>query len=361
VKDHPQYLIEALEEGHAEARRRFAELLALDPASRRRQAVGARLCDLQVAELLLEASRRALPAALLVAGDTGEAEAAFRIAAFHLTGPPSSFERAFYCLLLAPLRRLQARPDEATALLWRAVVLCGEIGAEQDLGAALASLGLAYLDEDDPGRALPPLRQAAALLDGSRWPELAGRARLRLAEAEATFQEPVFRRHEGAGAHEPTGGSNMYRETQKKKPAVATSGMSGRSGIDEIRLPPIRDKLALRCFEEEQRTRRLAEKLKAERVQDRLKAERVQKLLQGLPGWSLAPGGVAIDRAREFPEPKAAASFAAFVRDLAGAAVLPVDVFVAGTRVLVTVQGRPRAGCDPGLGRPVFDLARQIG
>ena len=82
--------------------------------------------------------------------------------------------------------------------------------------------------------------------------------------------------------------------------------------------------------------------LKAERVQlsaesprARLKAERVQEKLRVMPGWRLVSGGWAIDRLREFPDPRSAVAFAGF----------PADLQVANLRLIeeALAPGDPRA------------------
>lgn len=69
------------------------------------------------------------------------AEALFRTAAFHLTGPPDSLERAFFCRHLAALRQEQGRSAEAVALLWRAARIYRQNGAQREEGWCLAQLG----------------------------------------------------------------------------------------------------------------------------------------------------------------------------------------------------------------------------
>src|SRR4029077_13464397 len=52
--------------------------------------------------------------------DRDGADEMFSKAVFHLTGPPTCRERAFYCRNLALLREDQGQVDEAVGLLWRA-------------------------------------------------------------------------------------------------------------------------------------------------------------------------------------------------------------------------------------------------
>ena len=71
----------------------------------------------------------------------------------------------------------------------------------------------------------------------------------------------------------------------------------------------------------------------------RLKAEWVQERLRRTPGWQLTRSGRAIDRLREFPSPRVAASYAGFVAELAATAQTPVNVLVTGGQVVVTIHG----------------------
>lgn len=109
------------------------------------------------------------------------AEDMFRQAAFNLTGPPDSPERAFYCRMLAPLRRDQGHLDEAIGLLWRAAAIYGGNEVDLDEGLCLAELGCLLLDEGQPERALAPLERAWRLLDPRFAPAASPRAGLSLA------------------------------------------------------------------------------------------------------------------------------------------------------------------------------------
>jgi pterin-4a-carbinolamine dehydratase len=110
--------------------------------------------------------------------------------------------------------------------------------------------------------------------------------------------------------------------------------------------------------------------LKSERVQEsspekaHLKSERVQDALARLPGWTLDPGNggiVAIVRTRGFDDSRGARSFAGLVCRLAAGQGQPVEIRLAGAKVIVKLQGHPVRGCTGGLGKPVFNLAGMIG
>ena len=107
--------------------------------------------------------------------------------------------------------------------------------------------------------------------------------------------------------------------------------------------------------------------LKSERVQEStperayLKSERVQDALSRLPGWRLSPGGEALLQSRAFDDVKAALAFIWLVCRLAAGLGQPVEIRLAGEKVLVKLQGHPVRGCTGGLGKPVFNLAEMIG
>ena len=80
-----------------------------------------------------------------------------------------------------------------------------------------------------------------------------------------------------------------------------------------------------------------------------------------MPGWRLAPGGKAINRAKAFPTPEVARLFNSFVTGYAGAVGLPVMTSIAGGQVLVTLhapRNRGRAGL---LTEAVLELGRRLG
>jgi pterin-4a-carbinolamine dehydratase len=93
------------------------------------------------------------------------------------------------------------------------------------------------------------------------------------------------------------------------------------------------------------------------RPRGKLKPERVEEELRTMPGWKLAADGRALEHAREFAQPAAAARFTAFVAELAASQRQPVQVGISGNWVLLTLHRRKRAG---GLTMPVIDFARQI-
>ena len=109
--------------------------------------------------------------------------------------------------------------------------------------------------------------------------------------------------------------------------------------------------------------------LKAERVQfelaalgheDRLKAERVQERLRKMPGWALAQGGQAIDRARFLPSPFGAADYASFVLREAARTRQRVQISLNGSRVVISVLA-PFQGEGSGvIGRKQLDFAASL-
>lgn len=82
----------------------------------------------------------------------------------------------------------------------------------------------------------------------------------------------------------------------------------------------------------------------ARRLETRLKAERVQEKLRAVPGWRLLAGGKAVDRVREFHDPRVAAAWAQFVHLYAERAGFPAEVTVSGARVLVILRDRITRG-----------------
>ncbi|MES1242816.1 MAG: 4a-hydroxytetrahydrobiopterin dehydratase [Acidobacteriota bacterium] len=92
-----------------------------------------------------------------------------------------------------------------------------------------------------------------------------------------------------------------------------------------------------------------------------LKSERVQDELSRLPGWTLAAEGKALLQSREFGDVKAALAFIWLACRLAATQGQPVEIRLAGEKVMVKLQGHPVRGCTGGLGKPVFNLAEMIG
>lgn len=144
-------------------------------------ALAGRVDDLKARSSVLAGNARRL------AGDRRGAEACFRQAVKHLTCPPDAMERAFYCQMLAALRREQGREDEAAGLLWRAALLYNENADLLEEAACLAELGFLFLGEDQPHRAVLPLTKACEVLDLYRDATLAVRARLALAVCHASL------------------------------------------------------------------------------------------------------------------------------------------------------------------------------
>jgi tetratricopeptide (TPR) repeat protein len=210
----------------AEARQLYRELLALEPRQRHEALREARFRSLDLAELLLSTSEQAQPeeprrseelASLawhiadqafqgeLVAraddamararclmgnarrllGDPEGAEVQLRAAVSTLTGAPNSRERGFFCQMLALLREDQKRPDEATALLWRAVGIFRERGETESQAACLCRLGFLFFEQDDFEHAVRVLTPARELLSAQRSPALLARCNLGLAVSHA--------------------------------------------------------------------------------------------------------------------------------------------------------------------------------
>ena len=87
------------------------------------------------------------------------------------------------------------------------------------------------------------------------------------------------------------------------------------------------------------------ERLMAElpNLEERLKAERVEQYIKMMPGWSLEKEGRAITRLREFEDAAAAAKYAAYVQDFAGARGVVVSTLRWDQFVLVTLFGQRRS------------------
>lgn len=96
-------------------------------------------------------------------------------------------------------------------------------------------------------------------------------------------------------------------------------------------------------------------------VQGRLKAERVQEELKTMPGWRLASGGKAIDRAKAFPNAEVARLYSGFVSAFAGSLGLPVVTSTAGGQVIVTLHAPRGHGRVGPLTEGVLELARRLG
>lgn len=118
-------------------------------------------------------------------GDWRGAERSFHTAARHLTSPPESSDRGFYCLLRALLCLDTDRLEEAVELLWRAVQIFGHSGEDGEQGLCLALLGFLHLGDGDAGRAQPLLTRACIALEPRAHAGLWVRARLALAVGHA--------------------------------------------------------------------------------------------------------------------------------------------------------------------------------
>ena len=225
-------LIREMEEQSAEARRLLERLLESPIDQRAALAGGPGYRNLKLADLLLHESWSFQPAELALseerarlafrvatqsypaecagrvddvkarasvlvgnarrlAGDRLAAEGYFRQALSYLTCPPDAIERAFYCQMLAALRRDQHRDDETAGLLWRAALLYNENADLLEEAACLAELGFLFVAEDQPHRATLPLSRACEVLDLYRDATLAVRARLALAVCHARLGHSV--------------------------------------------------------------------------------------------------------------------------------------------------------------------------
>jgi len=112
---------------------------------------------------------------------------------------------------------------------------------------------------------------------------------------------------------------------------------------ERLRRPPARDRL------------------KESILSSKLKAERVQEMLQIMPAWGLVPGGKGIERAWTFGEASVAATFTAFVAANAHAAHHPVELFLDGKRLLITVWGPQNKGKRGGLTEAALHFAKKLG
>ncbi|HKI02106.1 MAG TPA: hypothetical protein VKK31_09005 [Thermoanaerobaculia bacterium] len=225
-------LIREMQEQNAEARRLLDRLLDSPADQRAALAGGPGYGNLKLADLLLEESWAFQPAELALseerarlafrvavqrypvecaghvndvkaracvlmgnarrlAKDRLAAEEHFRQAVSHLTCPPDAVERAFYCQMLAALRRDQGQEDEDSGLLWRAALIYNENADLLEEAACLAELGFLFVAEDQVHRATLPLTRACEVLDLYRDATLAVRARLALAVCHARLGHSV--------------------------------------------------------------------------------------------------------------------------------------------------------------------------
>ena len=197
----PQLFDVLLEAGHGALPgdpRRAAEILSL--------ATGlAALLD-EDGELGPETGAEGLSRALCLAGtarrllsDFEKAEAAFERAG---CVPVSAAGRGFFCRALAVLRWDQGRTEEAAALLHHAQRRFAEAQDVREEAACLALLGLLYVDDADPVRAVSLLRQASQGIDSKRSPWLAAQCCLGLAFCHAYAGEPDKARSARETAHQ---------------------------------------------------------------------------------------------------------------------------------------------------------------
>jgi tetratricopeptide (TPR) repeat protein len=116
-------------------------------------------------------------AAQRLRGDFAQAEAAFEHAG-HL--PVSPAGRGFFCQCYGVLRWDQGRSEEAAALFHQAQRRFAEGQDVREEAACLALLGMLHVDDGEPGRAAPLLREALQGLDADGRPWLAAQCCLGL-------------------------------------------------------------------------------------------------------------------------------------------------------------------------------------
>ncbi|HEV8582076.1 MAG TPA: hypothetical protein VGX68_23655 [Thermoanaerobaculia bacterium] len=117
-------------------------------------------------------------------GDFPKAEAAFERAGGL---PVSAASQGLFCRALAMLRWDQGRSEEATALLYHAQRRFAEAQEMREEAACLALLGMLHVDNGEPRRAVPLLREASQGIDPERRPWLAAQCCLGLAFCHASF------------------------------------------------------------------------------------------------------------------------------------------------------------------------------
>ena len=104
-------------------------------------------------------------------------------------------------------------------------------------------------------------------------------------------------------------------------------------------------------------------KLRRPPIKDELKAERVQEALRqgivSMPGWRLSPGILGIDRMTQFPSPRVAGAYAAFVAELADQVGQHCSVTWTGRQVTVAVLVPFRRGQSLNV-KPVLDFAQRL-
>lgn len=120
------------------------------------------------------------------------------------------------------------------------------------------------------------------------------------------------------------------------------------------------DQAGIQTLEDDLRIRR-PRKPEALTQEEKLKAERVQeRLRQEAPAWRLINSGTGINRAREFPDVRAAMAYVSYVSMLASCLRLPVSVLLTGARAVISLQGR-RKGKRRGVTESMVDFAAAIG
>jgi pterin-4a-carbinolamine dehydratase len=94
---------------------------------------------------------------------------------------------------------------------------------------------------------------------------------------------------------------------------------------------------------------------------ERLRAAKIQQRLKRMPGWNLTAYGQALVRERQFVHAADAVDFAAFVLHIANRQQFPAEVFVAGRRVAVALQGHPVDGLKGGVDEKLLNFAASLG
>jgi tetratricopeptide (TPR) repeat protein len=318
----------------AEARQLYRELLALESHQRNEALREKRFRSLDLAELLLATSEEAQPEeprrseelatlawhiadkafegelvaraddamararcltgnARRLLGDPEGAERQLRAAVSMLTGAPNSRERGFFCQMLALLREDQKRPDEATALLWRAVGIFKERGETESQAACLCRLGFLFFEQDDFEHAVRVLTPARGLLSAHRAPALLARCNLGLAVSHAMLgREDEARALAGESrllrASAPASGEALALDWLEGKLALRV----GELALAEAKLDGVRKRL---LSEERQMEAALCSAELACALVRKGERERIEPLIDDLYNrFSISPLGVRI-------------------------------------------------------------------
>ena len=121
------------------------------------------------------------------------------------------------------------------------------------------------------------------------------------------------------------------------------------------------DQTGIQLVEDKPEVRRPPRKPDALTQEEKLKAERVQeRLRQEAPAWRLINSSTGINRAREFPDVRAAMACVSYVSVLASCQRLPVSVLLTGSRAVISLQGRCK-GKHRGVTDAMVDFAAAIG